>query len=118
MQGDTLLHTPQNVQARFLTADWAAAFRTQPDEFDYWIYDVEGTIPEFLRGSLFRNGPGNFGAFASSDLERHCVVSIFYALANDSTAEITAMPIVPCLKWAIMSRIGVLMCLLWSVKTS
>ncbi|BDA50633.1 Apocarotenoid-15,15'-oxygenase [Coccomyxa sp. Obi] len=58
--GDTLLHTPQNVQARFLTTDWAAAFRTQPDEFDYWIYNIDGNIPDFLKGSLFRNGPGNF----------------------------------------------------------
>ena len=85
MQGDTALHTPQNVQARFLTADWAAAFRTQPDEFDYWIYDVEGTIPDFLRGSLFRNGPGNFGAYASFYLGWDCVVSLLYAILRYMT---------------------------------
>ncbi len=46
----------------FQARDWAAAFSSQPGEFDYWIEKVEGTIPEFLQGTLFRNGPGNFGA--------------------------------------------------------
>jgi len=26
------------------------------------VDDVEGAVPETLRGTLFRNGPGNFGA--------------------------------------------------------
>ncbi|EIE20486.1 carotenoid oxygenase [Coccomyxa subellipsoidea C-169] len=59
-QGDTALHTPQNAQAKFLTADWASAFTSQRDEFDYWVDTVEGTIPDYLNGTLFRNGPGNF----------------------------------------------------------
>lgn len=61
MQGDSALHTPQNVPAKFLTADWASAFISQPGEFDYWVDTVEGTIPDYLNGTLFRNGPGNFG---------------------------------------------------------
>ena len=48
--------------ASFNAKDWAAAFSSQPGEFDYWIEEVEGTIPEYLQGTLFRNGPGNFGA--------------------------------------------------------
>ncbi|MEN8446882.1 MAG: carotenoid oxygenase family protein, partial [Cyanobacteria bacterium J06555_13] len=40
---------------------WAGAFRSQLQEFDYEITDIEGTIPEGLRGStLFRNGPSRF----------------------------------------------------------
>lgn len=51
--------------APFQARDWAAAFQSQPGEFEYWIQEVEGTIPDFLSGTLFRNGPGNFGAQAS-----------------------------------------------------
>lgn len=42
--------------------DFAGAFQSQPEEYDYWIDEIEGTLPETLRGTLFRNGPGNFGA--------------------------------------------------------
>ncbi|KAK9837122.1 hypothetical protein WJX81_004609 [Elliptochloris bilobata] len=44
----------------FRPRDWAAAFTSQPQEFDYWMDEVEGAVPEALRGTLFRNGPGNF----------------------------------------------------------
>ncbi|KAK9823367.1 hypothetical protein WJX72_002263 [[Myrmecia] bisecta] len=44
----------------FRNDDWAAAFQSQPSEYSYWIDEIEGTIPEGLRGTLFRNGPGNF----------------------------------------------------------
>ena len=60
VQGDAIVQSPP--VASFNAKDWAAAFSSQPGEFDYWIDEVEGTIPEFLRGTLFRNGPGNFGA--------------------------------------------------------
>lgn len=60
MQGDSTLQAPPS--SPFQTKDWAAAFSSQPGEFDYWIEEVEGTIPEYLSGTLFRNGPGNFGA--------------------------------------------------------
>ena len=40
---------------------WAGAFRSQLQEFDYEITEIEGTIPDGLRGStLFRNGPARF----------------------------------------------------------
>lgn len=40
---------------------WAGAFRSQLQEFDYEITDIEGTLPDGLKGStLFRNGPGRF----------------------------------------------------------
>ena len=60
VQGDSTLQAPPS--SPFQTKDWAAAFSSQPGEFDYWIEEVEGTIPEYLSGTLFRNGPGNFGA--------------------------------------------------------
>ena len=38
--------------------DWAKGYQSQPNEYDYWIDEVEGVIPEELQGTLFRNGPG------------------------------------------------------------
>ena len=49
--------------------DWRAAFTSQEGEYDYWITEVEGKVPEHLRGTLFRNGPGRFGTLT---YERHC----------------------------------------------
>ena len=46
----------------YAAKDWSAAFISQRREFEYEVEEVEGTIPAFLRGTLFRNGPGNFGA--------------------------------------------------------
>jgi carotenoid cleavage dioxygenase-like enzyme len=46
---------------RFHAEDWAAAFASQAQEFYYWVDHVDGTIPGFLNGTLFRNGPGKFG---------------------------------------------------------
>lgn len=40
---------------------WSAAFRSQLQEFDYEITEIEGEMPDGLKGStLFRNGPGRF----------------------------------------------------------
>ncbi len=42
-------------------AAWAGAFRSQLQEFDYEITNIEGTLPDALKGStLFRNGPSRF----------------------------------------------------------
>ena len=60
---EELLAVPEAAPA-FAAQDWAAAFVSQRGEFDYWVDEVEGTLPDFLRGTLFRNGPGNFGAHA------------------------------------------------------
>jgi len=38
--------------------DWQKGYESLLEEFDYWIDDVEGTIPPELNGTLFRNGPG------------------------------------------------------------
>lgn len=43
---------------RYQNTDWAAAFTSQLQEYDYWVTEVEGTVPDTLRGTLFRNGPG------------------------------------------------------------
>ncbi|MDI1287261.1 MAG: carotenoid oxygenase family protein [Reyranella sp.] len=37
---------------------WSAGFETQPDEHDYRVEDIAGTVPKGLRGTLFRNGSG------------------------------------------------------------
>lgn len=42
----------------FTMADWVSGYRSQPQEFAYWIEEIEGTIPLDLEGTLFRNGPG------------------------------------------------------------
>ncbi|ARN75166.1 carotenoid oxygenase family protein [Oceanicoccus sagamiensis] len=33
-------------------------FEAQEQEFDYWVEDIEGKVPEDLTGTFFRNGPG------------------------------------------------------------
>jgi all-trans-8'-apo-beta-carotenal 15,15'-oxygenase len=38
--------------------DWKRGYQSQPNEYDYWIDDIEGKIPADLQGTLFRNGPG------------------------------------------------------------
>lgn len=38
--------------------DWQKGYRSLPEEYDYWIDEVEGQIPAELNGTLFRNGPG------------------------------------------------------------
>ena len=38
--------------------DWQKGYESLKEEFDYWIDDVEGQVPQELNGTLFRNGPG------------------------------------------------------------
>ena len=38
--------------------DWKQGYESQPEEFAYWIDDIEGEIPAELTGTIFRNGPG------------------------------------------------------------
>ena len=47
---------------KYCNTDWASAFKSQLREYDYWATKVEGTIPDTLRGTLFRNGPGRLVA--------------------------------------------------------
>lgn len=39
-------------------ADWQNGYKSITQEFDYWIDEIEGQIPDELQGTLFRNGPG------------------------------------------------------------
>lgn len=43
---------------RYQRSDFASAFTSQLNEYDYWITEIEGEVPSSLRGTLFRNGPG------------------------------------------------------------
>lgn len=38
--------------------DWQRGYESQANEYDYWIDDIEGEIPDDLHGTFFRNGPG------------------------------------------------------------
>ncbi len=42
-----------------LIKDWARGYQSQPNEYNYWIDEIEGTIPDELKGTLFRNGIGS-----------------------------------------------------------
>ncbi|MGG6237761.1 carotenoid oxygenase family protein [Nodosilinea sp. AN01ver1] len=44
--------------AAFSVEDWSSGYRSQPNEYSYWVTDIEGQIPADLEGTLFRNGPG------------------------------------------------------------
>lgn len=46
------------VKKSYTRADWQEGYQSLPQEFDYWIDDIEGQIPPELQGTLFRNGPG------------------------------------------------------------
>lgn len=54
------LNQPQSkpVTPAFDQRDWQKGYRSQPQEFSYWIDEMEGEIPVELSGTLFRNGPG------------------------------------------------------------
>ena len=65
---------------RFRAEDWAAAFTSQKAEFEYWVDEVEGEVPEALRGTLFRNGPANFGARPHGIRDRNPVVLACFCL--------------------------------------
>lgn len=42
----------------YTMADWRGGTESLTQEYDYWIDDVEGTVPTDLVGTLYRNGPG------------------------------------------------------------
>jgi all-trans-8'-apo-beta-carotenal 15,15'-oxygenase len=44
--------------ASYSVQDWQKGYRSLPQEYDYWIDEIDGTIPPELNGTLFRNGPG------------------------------------------------------------
>ena len=44
--------------ASYSREDWQRGYESQPNEYDYWIDEIEGEIPVELHGTFFRNGPG------------------------------------------------------------
>lgn len=53
--------TPSSAIAQPLSynpTDWQKGYQSLPDEYDYWIDEIEGNVPKNLGGTLFRNGPG------------------------------------------------------------
>jgi all-trans-8'-apo-beta-carotenal 15,15'-oxygenase len=48
----------QSSQPGFSQQDWQGGTRSLPQELDYWVDDITGTVPADLQGTLFRNGPG------------------------------------------------------------
>jgi all-trans-8'-apo-beta-carotenal 15,15'-oxygenase len=49
---------PSTSLASYTREDWLSGYRSQPEEYAYWIDDIVGEIPAELEGTLFRNGPG------------------------------------------------------------
>ena len=45
-------------QPSYDNMDWNKGYQSLYDEHDYWIDEIEGTLPLALEGTLFRNGPG------------------------------------------------------------
>ena len=50
--------TTESTTETYSLKDWQRGYDSQPQEYDYWIEDVEGRIPAELNGTLYRNGPG------------------------------------------------------------
>ncbi len=43
-----------------LIKNWAEGYKSQLNEYNYEIENIEGEIPHELEGTIFRNGPGKF----------------------------------------------------------
>ena len=52
------LAIPMPPRASYNREDWIRGYTSQPNEYGYWIEDIEGEIPNGLQGTLFRNGSG------------------------------------------------------------
>jgi all-trans-8'-apo-beta-carotenal 15,15'-oxygenase len=39
-------------------SEWQRGYTSLKQEYDYWVDEIQGTIPPSLEGTLFRNGPG------------------------------------------------------------
>ncbi|MEB3883453.1 carotenoid oxygenase family protein [Lyngbya sp. CCY1209] len=53
-----LTSKPSKTERPYDPEDWKRGYGSQPNEYDYAIADIDGTIPPDLEGTLFRNGPG------------------------------------------------------------
>lgn len=47
-----------STQKPYSRQDWQQGYQSQPREYDYWVDEIEGEIPQGLQGTFFRNGPG------------------------------------------------------------
>jgi all-trans-8'-apo-beta-carotenal 15,15'-oxygenase len=54
----TQLLNQEKITKSYSLKDWQKGYESQPNEYDYWIEDIEGEIPHDLQGTLYRNGPG------------------------------------------------------------
>jgi all-trans-8'-apo-beta-carotenal 15,15'-oxygenase len=52
------LEKEKEQEKSYTRVDWQGGYKSQSQEFSYWIDDIEGKIPQELHGTLFRNGPG------------------------------------------------------------
>ena len=51
--------TPEKIKKpSYDRQQWQQGYQSQPNEYDYFIDEIEGEIPPQLQGTLFRNGPG------------------------------------------------------------
>lgn len=51
-------YSPKVASNSYDIKDWQKGYESQPNEYNYWIDEIEGEIPQALSGTLFRNGPG------------------------------------------------------------
>lgn len=49
---------PVSPEKSYNSEGWSGGYESQPNEYDYWIEDIEGEIPPELNGTFLRNGPG------------------------------------------------------------
>lgn len=54
----TALDTQPTQPKSYSLAHWQGGHKSLKEEYEYWIDDIDGTIPAELSGTLFRNGPG------------------------------------------------------------
>ncbi|MDJ0842957.1 carotenoid oxygenase family protein [Crocosphaera sp.] len=54
----TSLITSRPEELSYDRQQWRQGYQSQPNEYDYFIDEIEGKVPEALQGTLFRNGPG------------------------------------------------------------
>ncbi|NJM95592.1 MAG: Apocarotenoid-15,15'-oxygenase, partial [Acaryochloridaceae cyanobacterium CSU_5_19] len=58
MENLTLSTSVPRPSTAYLDHNWAGGHQSLTEEYDYWIDEIEGEIPQELKGTVFRNGPG------------------------------------------------------------
>lgn len=62
----TIVENKQENSKSYSLEDWQKGYDSQPNEYDYYIDNIEGEIPKDLEGTLYRNGPGLFDIYGTS----------------------------------------------------